>query len=64
MQISKEALKEVEKALDNYDRVCDTNLGTPTSSYTYRSYAKMFVRWMKDEFVPGRYVGIHNKKRV
>jgi len=53
MRISSQALKEVEAALEQYHRdVAQAGLAQTTAK-TYLTHADDFVRWLKDDFVPG-----------
>lgn len=54
MRISKEALEEIRKTLDEYRDVCERQLNTKTARDTYYGYANRFVRWLNDDFDPGR----------
>jgi hypothetical protein len=53
-RISIEALEEIRRALKDYHNVCEANLGTPVSKSTYYRYAEQFVRWLNNEFTPGK----------
>lgn len=47
------ALREIEDALEEYEREVNGSLLTPGAQETYLRYAAMFVRWIKDDFEPG-----------
>jgi len=54
MQVSPEALREVEEALDRYKRLVDehSTLRSDTKK-TYLLHASNFARWLKGESEPG-----------
>ncbi len=56
-KISPEALREVQRALEEYEaEVQATNL-TEDSKKTYLGHTRHFVRWLNDDFSPGEKTG-------
>ncbi|MFO0858382.1 MAG: hypothetical protein U0640_13620 [Phycisphaerales bacterium] len=57
IRIKREALDEVERALEQYRELLATleAEGTlkPSAAHTYILHADHFVRWLKDDFEPG-----------
>jgi hypothetical protein len=57
IRIKREALDEVERALEQYRELLATleAEGTlkPSAARTYILHADHFVRWLKDDFEPG-----------
>lgn len=53
MRISKNALREVEDALREYEKEVKSSDMTDSTKRTYLLHTRNFVRWLKDEFVPG-----------
>ena len=53
MKTDQQTMQEIRRLLDDYVQVCNKNLGTPISRDTYIRYARMFVRWIDDDFMPG-----------
>lgn len=57
IRIKREALVEVERALEQYREVLAEleQAGTlkPSAAKTYILHSENFVRWLKDEFQPG-----------
>ncbi len=53
MKTDEQTMREIRRLLDAYIEVCNDNLGTPDSRATYIRYARMFVRWTDDSFIPG-----------
>ncbi len=53
MQISAAALQEVEQALRRYEEQVTNSRVADATQKTYLLHATHFVRWLKDEFVPG-----------
>ena len=52
-RISQEALREIEAALEQYERQVLAADLRPTSKATYLLHARNFTRWLKGEFTPG-----------
>ena len=52
-KISKDALKQVQAALDQYEKEVDASSLTRSTKNTYFLHAWHFVRWLDDDFVPG-----------
>ena len=52
-KVSLEALAEIEQALSEYRTVVETAPLADASKYDYTRFATAFVRWIRDEFVPG-----------
>ena len=53
MKTDEKTMREMRRLLEAYIEVCNDNLGTPKSRDTYIRYARMFVRWADDGFIPG-----------
>ena len=53
MQISRPALQEVEEALRKYEQEVGASNMTASTKRTYLLHSNNFVRWLKDDFVPG-----------
>jgi len=57
IRIKREALDEVERALEQYRELLAEleQAGTlkPSAAKTYILHSENFVRWLKDEFEPG-----------
>lgn len=53
MSISKNALREVEDALQEYETEVHASDMTDSTKRTYILHTRNFVRWLKAEFVPG-----------
>ncbi len=57
IRIKREALDEVERALEQYRELLaeleQTNTLKPSAAKTYILHSENFVRWLKDEFEPG-----------
>jgi hypothetical protein len=53
-QISSEALREVETALQRYEAEVRQSGVAKTTEHTYFLHANNFVRWLKGDFTPGR----------
>lgn len=52
MQMSPQALREVEQALERYEREVAATPLSPSTQHTYIHHASSFVRWLKGEFTP------------
>ena len=52
-KINPEALRQVQDALDRYNKEVNATSLAPTSKKTYTSHAWHFVRWLADDFEPG-----------
>ena len=52
-QISYEALKMVQEALERYVQEVEATGLSPSSEQTYILHARHFVRWLDDDFEPG-----------
>jgi hypothetical protein len=56
-KVSREALREVEQALKQWEaEVKATKLTAPTKK-TYLGHPRHFVRWLNDDFTPGEKTG-------
>ena len=53
MHVSSKALEEIEAALREYEREVESSNMTPSTKHTYMLHSENFVKWLKDEFVPG-----------
>jgi hypothetical protein len=53
MRISSKALQEVEEALKQYEKEVQSSKMEPSTKRTYLLHSNNFVRWLKDDFVPG-----------
>jgi len=53
MRISKTALREVEDALRECEKDVQSSDMTDSTKRTYLLHTRNFVRWLKDDFVPG-----------
>ena len=54
MKISTKAVQEVEEALELYKRVVKAANLAENTEKTYVLHSENFVRWLKDDFEPGR----------
>ena len=52
-EISPEALKTVQEALERYVLEVESSNCRPSSKWTYILHARHFVRWLDDDFEPG-----------
>ena len=52
-KINQDALRQVQEALDRYEKEVDATSLAPLSKKTYILHAWHFVRWLKDDFEPG-----------
>ncbi|RMF95499.1 MAG: hypothetical protein D6727_10625 [Gammaproteobacteria bacterium] len=56
-QISRQALDEIDDALNRYRELCATRVAdghlAPNTEKTYMLHATNFVRWLHGEFDPG-----------
>lgn len=52
-KISREALQQVQAALDRYRDEVEATLLRPSSKWTYIQHAEHFVRWLNNDFEPG-----------
>jgi hypothetical protein len=56
-KVSRQALREVQRALEEYEaEVKATNLAED-SKQTYLGHTRHFVRWLNDDFTPGEKTG-------
>jgi hypothetical protein len=55
-KVSADAMREVEAALKQYDAEVHASGLQPKTVRTYVLHATNFVRWLKDDFVPGEKV--------
>jgi hypothetical protein len=53
MKISREALDEVERAFERYEREVSATRLMDNAKNTYLLHARNFVRWLNDDFEPG-----------
>ncbi len=53
IRISPSALAEVEEAFEQYERFVSATSLAAHSKRTYLLHSEHFVRWLKDDFVPG-----------
>jgi hypothetical protein len=53
MNISHKALQEAEEALRVYEKEIQSSHLAPVTKHTYLLHSTNFVRWLKDDFVPG-----------
>ena len=53
-KISARALQEVEDAVTRYSNEVEASALTLNSKETYLLHAENFVRWLKDDFEPGK----------
>ncbi len=54
-KVDRETLRKVEAAQERFVREVDDHpMLSPTTKWTYKRGASDFVRWLNDEFVPGR----------
>ncbi len=53
MRVSSKTLQEVEEAHREYEKEVQASNMTPSAKRTYLLHAEHFVRWLKDDFVPG-----------
>ena len=53
MRVSSKALQEIEAAFREYEREVESSNMMPSTKKTYLLHAEHFVRWLKDDFVPG-----------
>ncbi|MCY4547710.1 MAG: hypothetical protein OXC28_05025 [Defluviicoccus sp.] len=54
MKIRPECLGEVQHALEKYREIVERTALAPNTKHTYLLHAENFVRWLRDEFEPGR----------
>lgn len=52
-KISLNALAEVRRALEQYERAIEKTRLKESTKQTYLVHAKDFVRWLADDFEPG-----------
>lgn len=50
---NEEFIKELEKKIGEYHKVCEKNLQEGNSVNTYIGYSNYFLRWVKGDFIPG-----------
>jgi hypothetical protein len=53
MRVSSNALQEVETALREYAQEVQASNMTPSLKHTYLLHSENFVKWLKNDFVPG-----------
>jgi hypothetical protein len=53
MQVTAQAVQEVEQALRRYEEEVGRSRLTEATKQTYLLHAGNFVRWLKEDFVPG-----------
>jgi len=56
VQVSQQALNEVEAALKRYRHEVEEAPLAPATQRTYLQHAESFVRWLRGEFTPGEKV--------
>ena len=62
MKVTHEALRQVEEAFEAYRiEVMQTRMTSSTKA-TYLSHTEYFVRWLKDDFEPGKYARIRYRR--
>jgi hypothetical protein len=54
MNIIFEAFREIRDALDRYEQAVSETDCTDSTKQTYILHAQHFVRWLNDDFEPGR----------
>ena len=54
-KINNDALRQVQEALDRYEKEVNAKPLAPSSRKTYILHAWHFVRWLNDDFEPGVY---------
>ena len=52
-KIANDALRQVQSALDQYEKQVEASSLTRSTKNTYTLHASNFVRWLDDDFVPG-----------
>ena len=52
-KINHDALRQVQEALDRYEKEVDATSLARSSKNTYLLHAWHFVRWLNDDFEPG-----------
>ena len=62
-KISKDALRQVRVALDQYENEVNVTTLRPSSKNTYILHARNFVRWLNDDFYPGAQLRSGNQER-
>lgn len=62
MKISQQSLKEVRQAVEVYREEVNSAPLASATRWTYLCHADTFVRWLKDEFLPGEY-GLQEKPK-
>jgi uncharacterized protein (UPF0333 family) len=53
MHVSRQTLQEIESAFRVYEQEVQASNLTPKTKRTYLLYSENFVKWLKDDFVPG-----------
>jgi hypothetical protein len=53
MQLPPETVRLVEQAWERYEKVVDNAPLMPNAKRTYLLHSRNFVRWLKDDFMPG-----------
>ena len=56
MKIRSSTLREVQQALERYEREVKDSRLSPKAKWTYIRHASTFVRWLDDDFTPGERV--------
>ena len=57
MKVSPESPREVQGALERYEREVNSSRLSAKAKWTYLRHASTFVRWLDDAFTPGGRVG-------
>lgn len=61
-QVGQRTLEEVEAALGRYKHLVESSALSDSAKVTYYSHVNDFVRWLKDEFVPGAHVAERTRR--
>lgn len=62
-KISRDALRQVQDALEQYEDEVDDSLLKRSTKHTYILHAQNFVRWLDDDFEPGTMVRSDDQER-
>jgi len=54
MKVTEATLKEVREALRRYERLVNSTDMTESTKKTYLLHSTNFVRWLADDFEPGK----------
>ena len=55
-QVGPCTIGEIEAALGRYEALVNASALAKDSKINYYTFAREFVRWLKDDFVPGAHV--------